>query len=438
MEGFPLFALFAWRIACREGGSKSLPVLASIPLTASLLYCGQPLWDYASENMENEDLVFDRQVEGTLPSFGSDDGTEAYTTEDGLSDHESNRRKTQLRWYGHTKPERDLIRQFKATRRKNLSWLLYRAFLIEQRRKREVIKRRRLEEIVKEDQTDEEEQTKDSKIGLRSRDFITAWPTQPEVLQPGNYGLRQSSFSRDTQYPARRGLPNRALVDLSGLRPNAVPDQQDTTSDSENEGSQSEESVAGPGEFAELNEKLYSFKSEPEPRPSAQIEEVLLARLMKISKEKFRKRINTGQLRADGFDVSADDGLMTLQLRPLARYLIAGLNTILRGMDEQAFGRGKRRLHYNNWETVMMMASQQGWPQEILQRATTRCNAIFKEGARPAQGLFAIKEPKQEESARPKLNGKNQYLCPDRSCIRHRIPFVRFQNWKEHMDSSHT
>ncbi|RAO73407.1 uncharacterized protein BHQ10_009419 [Talaromyces amestolkiae] len=387
--------------------------------------------------MEDQDIIFNRQAEETVHSFGSDDGTEAFTTEDGLSDHESIRRKTQLRWYGHTKPERDLIKQFKATHRKNLSWLLYRAFLIEQRRKREVIKRRHLEEIAKEDQTDEEEQTKNLKVGLRSRDYITAWPAQPEVLQPENYGLRQGSFSRHKQYPTRRGLPNRALVDLSGLRPNAVPDQQDTTSDSENEESQSEESVTGPGGFAELNEKLHSFKREPEPRPSAQIEEVLLARLMKISKEKFRKRIHTGQLRTDGFDVSADDGLMTVQLRPLARNLIAGLNTFLRGMDEQAFGRGKRRLHYNNWETVMIMASQQGWPKAILRRATARCNAIFKESVRPEQNLSTIKEPKQEESAGPKLHGKNQYLCPVTNCLRHRIPFVQFQNWKEHMDRSH-
>lgn len=386
--------------------------------------------------MEDENSITSRQKEETVHLFGSDDGTEAYTTEDPLSDHDSNRKKAKLRWYGNTKPERDLVKQIKATRRKNLSRLLYRAFLIEQRRKREIIERRDAEEIAKEDQSTDEEKTRNPKVGLRSRDFITAWPIRPRDLQPEGYGPRQSLFNRHTQDPIRDGIPNRASVDLSGLRPNATLEQQAVTSSSDDGENLSDESVVGLAEIPEYNEKFYSFKNEPDPRPSAQIEEVLLARLMKISKEKFRKRRLTAQLRTNGFDTSADDRLMTTQLRPLTRNLIACLNTFLRGMDNQAFRRGKRRLHYNNWETVMMMASQQGWPKDILQRATTRCNAIFKGGAVPEKTQSTFDEPQQGASTETKP-GKEQGLCPVITCIRHRIPFAQVWNLKEHMDRNH-
>ncbi|KUL81751.1 hypothetical protein ZTR_09402 [Talaromyces verruculosus] len=381
--------------------------------------------------MEDEDHITARQQEETAHLSGSDNGTEAYTTEDALSDHDSNRKKAKLRWYGNTKPERDLVKQIKATHRKNLSRILYRAFLIEQRRKRDIIKRRHPEEIAKEDQSTDEEKAQKSGVGLRSRDFITAWPLRPQDLQGEGYTLHESLLIRHKQNKTRNGIPNRVLVDLSGLRPNAVPDQQATTSSSDE--SVSDDSVARPDEIAEIGEKLHSFKNEPDPRPSAQIEEVLIARLMKISKEKFRKRIHTAQLRTDGFAASDNDPLMTTQLRPLARNLIACLNTFLRGMDNQAFGRGKRRLHYNNWETVMMMASQQGWPEEILQRARIRCNAIFK-GAEKSVSTF---DELQHGASAESKTGKEQRLCPVETCIRHRIPFAQVQNLKQHMDRSH-
>lgn len=386
--------------------------------------------------MEDEDFIIARQQEETVHLSGSDDGTEAYTTEDALSDHDPSRKKAKLRWYGNTKLERDLVKQIKATHRKDLSRILYRAFLIEQRRKRDIIKTRYPEEIAKEDQSTDEKENRSSKVGLRSRDFITAWPLRPQDLQPEGFGLHGSLLIRDTQDKTRNGMPNRVLVDLSGLRPNAVPDQQAATSSSDNDESLSDDSIARPDEIAEFGERLYSFKNEPDPRPSGQIEEVLLARLMKISKEKFRKRIHTTQLRTDGFDISDDDRLMTTQLRPLVRNLIACLNAFLRGMDNQAFGRGKRRLHYNNWETVMMMASQQGWPKEILRRATKRCNAIFKGAAQPEQSLSTINEPQQEASTESKP-GKKRNLCPVKTCIRHRTPFAQIRNLKEHMDRNH-
>uniref|UniRef100_A0A093VSC9 Uncharacterized protein n=1 Tax=Talaromyces marneffei PM1 TaxID=1077442 RepID=A0A093VSC9_TALMA len=296
--------------------------------------------------------------------FGSEDGTEAYTTEDPLSDHNSNRKRTRRRWFENTKPERDLIKETTTTRRRNLSRLLYRAFLIEERRKSELLQRR-------EDQSTDEDENRNLSVGLRSRDFITAWPLRPRDFQPEGYQLHQKSLLiRHTQDKARSRRTERALVDLSGLRPNAVPDKQAATSSSDDDESPSDASVAGPDAITELIQNLYSIKSESDPRPSAQMEEVLLARLMRISKEKFRKRIHTAQLPTNGFDTSADDRLMTNQLRPLTRNLIACLNIFLRGMDDQAFGRGKRRLHYNDWQTVMMVASQQGWPKEILERAT--------------------------------------------------------------------
>lgn len=85
--------------------------------------------------MEAEGFLYARQEEEMARLFGSEDGTEAYTTEDPLSDHNSNRKRTRRRWFENTKPERDLIKETTTTRRRNLSRLLYRAFLIEERRK---------------------------------------------------------------------------------------------------------------------------------------------------------------------------------------------------------------------------------------------------------------------------------------------------------------
>lgn len=383
--------------------------------------------------MDAEDSVVAKQDEKPVHLFGSDDGTEAYTSEDPLSDDNSNRKRARHRWFENTKPERDLIREIKVTRRKNLSRILHRAFLIEERRKRELIRRRHLGEIAKEDQSTDEEKNKNLKVGLRSRDFITAWPFRPQDLQPEEYGLHQRSLLiQHTQDKTRNRTTNRALVDLSGLRPNAVPDQKAATSSSnDDDESLSDASLVGPDDIAELIQKLHSFKTEPDPRPSAQMEEILLAHLMRISKENFRKRIRAAQLRANGFDISADDRLMTTQLRPLTRNLITCLNTFLRGMDDQPFGRGKRRLHYNDWKTVMMVASQQGWPKEILERATKRCNAIFKAGLQPEK--TTEKSPVQVQS----LSTKTRHFCSVKTCVRNRIPFAQLPNLKQHMDRNH-
>lgn len=382
--------------------------------------------------MEDGDSITARLQEQTVHFLESDEGTEAYTTEDGLSDHDSNRTKARRRWYEHTKQERDLVKQIRATRRRNLSRLLYRAFLTEQRRKREIIERLHQEEIAKEDQSTDEEAATNLNATLRSRAVITAWPARPQGLQPEVSELHDSLLVRHTKNPTRKGIPYRAFIDMSGVRSNAAPDQQAATSSPDDGGSLSDDSVT-PDETQGLNEKLCYLKNEPDPRPSAQIEEVLLAHLMKVSKEKFRKRLYNTELRTSGFDISADDQLMTTQLRPLVRNLITCLNTFLRGMDHQAFGRGKRRLHYNNWETVMMIVSQQGWPKDILQRATKRCNAIFK---RAETSLSTIGEPPQEALAESKP-GKKRHLCPVETCIRHRVPFAQIQNLEEHMHKSH-
>ncbi len=137
MDSFtPVFALFAQWVVPLASESKVWQLDITNSTSSELsLHCRQSLPDCGSQIMEDEDHIAARQQEETSHLSGSDHGTEAYTTEDALSDHDSNRKKAKLRWYGNTKPERDLVKQIKATRRKNLSRILYRAFLIEQRRK---------------------------------------------------------------------------------------------------------------------------------------------------------------------------------------------------------------------------------------------------------------------------------------------------------------
>ncbi|EED14583.1 hypothetical protein TSTA_040630 [Talaromyces stipitatus ATCC 10500] len=388
--------------------------------------------------MNEDDPVVELRGEQVALSESDQPISRTLPAQDQLRQNDSEWEKARHRWFENTKQERLLVREIRATRDKDLSRILYRAFLEGRRGKGQRLK----------------------------RNFVTAWPLRPQDLQRGEYGSSPKVFLiRHVKPEMRNRSKGYAFIDLSGEQPNASPHQHAAAESSDDDDRVSDTSVTKPYGIAGSDYDSYRFKPEPDTRPAAQMEEVLSAHLTKMSKEKFRERLRNHHLLSNGYEPSSDDKLIATRLRPLVRDLIDYLNNLLSGMRYEASERKRKRRALSDWDTVMLVASQRGWPNEVIYRTTKRCETIFgsssqcgqtsvkflplanterihqggitRESLGHVQGLSTTEKYPQPASGNDKVS-KRRHFCPVEKCQRHRVPFAQLPNLEEHMERSHS
>ncbi|CRG91121.1 hypothetical protein PISL3812_08169 [Talaromyces islandicus] len=410
------------------------------------------------------------------------------------------------KWRRLTRPERDLIGQLDELENRDWAKGLYRAYLIKKRR------RRLLED-------DRELRTRNAQADW------TAWPLYPEDIAQADdrieYKFRKQRETSTTPRRSRKHPAKVAHIDLHGQKYNAAPE------DSPSDGS-GDDSDSDPPSIADLTEAIPSdnphiFKAEPDPRPSSSLEETVIAQMMKTGKERFLERTSKPGFQSAGYTPSADDELMTAQLRPIARNVITQFDDLLLGMHQGADkgrgggrhmrvdsessysdytsvrkspvnpskgsrvdanaidptrsdtrnsdpdtdtnaesvshlrgrsskrrgststkGKGKassfrsqdryvthtpsrKRMGNRTWESVMLVASLQDWPEEVIDKTNQRLKEIFGKSATLAPRRRDMRLDHWDESL----------VCSVLECPRHREPFSEESDLDRHMRLIH-
>jgi hypothetical protein len=441
--------------------------------------------------------------------------THSYEPSQSLPRHRPNRWKgSDEKWRRLTRPERDLVYQLDELENQDWAKGLYRAYLIKERRRRKL-------------ENDQELRRRNTQADW------TAWPLYPEDITQADdrieYKLRKR---RDLNTSPRRSQTRPvkiAHIDPHGQQYNAAPE--DSSSDS----SSDDDSHSDPPSIADITEAVPSynphvFKAKPDLRPSSALEEIVIAQMMKTGKERFRERASKPDFQSAGYTISANDELMTTQLRPMARNVITQFDSLLLSMHQSAEkgrpggrrrvradseisyghdtsgkssrkgskvkrkaidgtqsgsgnsdsdndtntesapefpggsskragststkGKGRtkskagssfrnassqsqdryvthspsrKRMANRTWESVMLVASLQGWPEEVLDKTNQRLQEIFGKSAPLAPRNGDVRLDHWDDSL----------VCPVPECPRHMEPFSEAPDLDRHMQLIH-
>ena len=223
----------------------------------------------------------------------------------------------------------------------------------------------------------------------------------------------------------------------------------------------------------------------PHWTPSAALEDELCALMLRAvtvrERERARARVHAADEHPDDAlpDLLLDDDLATTTLRPNARHVLSGLDTLLRALHTSRAGtrvpdapcaspsppsdaspppaappRRHRPLAPRDWSQILGLAALTGWSGGAVQRASRRCAALFDEEMpfcpvpRVPVAVAGIPAPARVAdtgvagastgagaaggAAAPRL-----YTCPHPTCPLHPRPFAKPFRWREHLRRVH-